>query len=91
MSKSMSVAAVKASLEKMGCPVLPGGNWSRSSVFEISGESGKDAPNGLPWASYYCDSPSMPFGVNVLLEEKLAKAGLMAEWINPGVIGVYPN
>jgi hypothetical protein len=78
---------VFAKLEAAGCPVLPGGNWSARSIFEISGESDAVAANGLPWANYYEDS--MPFGVNPILEKELAKAGLMCEWINGGVMGVY--
>ena len=76
-------------LESLGCPVLPGGNWSAGSIFEISGESGKDAPNGLPWADYWAGG-CQDFGVNKKVDEVLASAGLFAEWINAGVLGVYP-
>jgi hypothetical protein len=85
------VQAVYDSLKAEGCPVMPGGNWSAGSLFEISGETAASASNELPWADYYVSCESMPFGVNPLLEKKLAKAGLMCEWINSGVLGVYKN
>jgi hypothetical protein len=84
-----NVVAARRALERIGCPVMDGGNWSRNSLLEISAESGGEAPNGLPWASYYCDSQSMPFGVNQVVSKALDKHGLYAEWINPGVLGVY--
>lgn len=78
-------------LKALGCPVMPGGNWSACSIFEISGETAASAPNGLPWADYYVDCESMPFGVNKVIESELAKAGLFCEWINAGVLGVYKS
>jgi len=80
-------------LQTLGCPVMPGGNWSAGSVFEISAETHADASNGLPWADYYWIDPKGEqaiFGVNKLLDAELERHGLYAEWINPGVLGVYP-
>ncbi len=88
MDVKAKAAAAMAALEKMGCPVLPGGNWSKGSLFEISAESGKVASNGLPWADYY-DGSVGDFGVNAEISKVLGANGLFAEWINPGVLGVY--
>jgi hypothetical protein len=87
-AKAASAAAAK--LEALGVPLLPGGNWSGGSLFEISAESGKCAGNGHPWADYYNENHYlMDLGVNRVLVAKLKEHGLYAEWINPGVLGVY--
>ncbi len=87
-----NIEAVKSKLEKLGCPVLPGGNWSQSSLFEISSETGKLAPNGWPWAdSNLHNEKACPLGVNSRIKSELAKAGLFCEWINAGVVGVFKS
>jgi hypothetical protein len=87
VSAALSAAAA---LEKMGVPLLDGGNWSSGSLFEISAESGRWAGNGYPWADYYNENDDlMDLGVNRVLVAKLKEHGLYAEWINPGVLGVY--
>lgn len=85
--KNTSAAVASARLKKAGIPVLPGGNWSRGSLIEISAETGATAPDGLPWADYYLGHGV--FGVHEDLDAMLSKMGLVAEWINPGVLGVY--
>ena len=71
-------------LEKIGCPVIEG--WDDPDKFVISGE------NNYPvcWADYYNEFPggADDFGVNNKINKILDKYGLMAEWINPGVLGV---
>ena len=71
-------------LEKIGCPVIQG--WDDPDKFVISGE--KNHP--VCWADYYCEFPGGldDFGVNNKINKILDKYGLMAEWINPGVLGV---
>lgn len=86
-TKSATVRAARAALDALGVPTQDGGNWSARSLFEISGESGRCAPDGLPWTDYYLGHGE--FGVHTKLAAELRKHGLFAEWINPGVLGVY--
>jgi hypothetical protein len=77
-----------AQLEKMGVPVIEGGDDGDEGTFRISGE---DNHNGTVWADYweeFCDD-SWAFGVNPEIEKVLSSHGLFCEWINPGVLGVY--
>jgi len=69
-------------LELIGCPVI-----GSESSFRISGE---DNSTRL-WADYYNQYPSMcdDFGVSHVVNDILDKNDLFAEWINPGVLGVY--
>jgi hypothetical protein len=75
-------------LTKIGAPVRE----AHDGHFMISGESGTDAPDGLPWADYYAEDYNevwSEFGVNKILIEILKKHGLFAEWYNPGYLNVY--
>lgn len=74
-------------LKEMGVPVIdPDRGWG--GYFAISAESGEDAPDGESWADYW--QPSLgEFGVHQLLVDTLTDYGLYAEWVNPGVLGVY--
>ena len=70
-------------LVKMGVPVFSGG-YDGENTFRISGED-----NVLDvWADYY-DSNYGEFGVKQEICDVLSKNGLMAEWIDPGILGVY--
>ena len=76
-------------LKKIGAPVMEE-PWS-GGHFRLSGESGEDGPNGLPWADYYMEFGvnEEHFGVNADVMAILDKYGLYAEWCNPGVLDIY--
>jgi len=81
--------AAYTTLKKMGVPVIEGG-WDGEDTFRISGE---DNHNQV-WADYYeeyCSEPAYVFGVKKEINDVLEARGLMCEWINPGVLGVYEN
>jgi len=71
-------------LKKIGAPVIEGG-YNGEDTFRISAE---DNTGDKTWADYHDQAIGL-FGVcdeitNILKENKL-----FAEWINPGVLGVY--
>jgi|TARA_B110000881_G_C18425737_1_gene438312 hypothetical protein len=72
-------------LEKIGAPVFV----NEDGMF-ISGED-----NGsVCWADYYCEFPGGAlddFGVNNKINKILEARGLFAEWVNPGLLGVYED
>lgn len=78
-------------LERMGVPVRP--DWDgRDDAFRISAEENHDEV----WADYYGMTDGYnyggaldDFGVNHRINRVLNRYGLMAEWINPGCLGVY--
>ena len=75
-------------LEKIGCPVIEG--WDDPNTFAINAEDNYP----ICWADYYCEFPGGAlddFGVNNKINAILAANGLMAEWINTGVLGVYED
>jgi len=65
-------------LERIGCHLMLK-NWSDTAHFEISAENDKG-----PVIDYY-ENYWLPESINKILD----RHGLFAEWINPGVIGVY--
>jgi hypothetical protein len=71
-------------LEKIGAPVFE----NEDGMF-ISGEDNCDEI----WADYYdCmhwAHDGWLFGVNGKINKILDKYGLFAEWVNPGLLGVY--
>ena len=74
-------------LKKMGAPVILGGG-NGEDTFRISAEDNTDTV----WADYYeeyCSEPAYEFGVKREIVDVLEANGLMCEWINPGVLGVY--
>ena len=73
-------------LKKIGAPVIDtGGDWG-GEYFAVSGEENY----GETWADYYREfGDTDDFGVSLKVNKILDKYGLFAEWINPGVIGVY--
>lgn len=74
-------------LEAIGCPVIEGDDYGNPEGFRISGEDNCEEV----WANYYMmDRPGFLFGVNERVVNILRNYGLFAEWINPGVLGVYP-
>ena len=78
-------------LEKIGCPVIEG--WDDPNTFAINAEDNYP----ICWADYYVmtdgggGSELDDFGVNNKINAILAANGLMAEWINTGVLGVYQD
>ena len=54
--------------------------------------SAEDNYGDEPWADYW-EGPQLSccddFGVNLKINAVLEANGLFAEWINPGVLGVY--
>ncbi len=72
-------------LEKIGCPVIEGGD--DPDKFVISGEDNYP----VVWADYWCEFPGGldDFGVSNRINKILDEYGLSAEWINPGLLGVY--
>ena len=74
-------------LKKMGAPVILGG-YDGQDTFRISAEDNVTQV----WADYYeeyCSEPAYEFGVKREIVDVLEANGLMCEWINPGVLGVY--
>jgi len=79
-------SAFKA-LKKLGAPVNEN-DWS-GEYFILNAE---EWGNGEEiWADYWdgMNIPGWLFGVNPKVTKVLDKFGLVAEWINPGVLGVY--
>lgn len=72
-------------LKVMGVPVFTNednygkGNFSINAEKAISHE----------WVDYYMRNDRWIFGVNPAIDEVLNEFGLMCEWINPGLLGVY--
>lgn len=74
-------------LEKIGAPVIEGDDYGSPDGFRISAEMN----DKVIWADYYEGVfwKDFEFGVNPKIVAILRKYGLHAEWINPGVLGVY--
>lgn len=79
-------------LRGIGCPVIETKDYGH---FVISAENNSNEI----WADYY-DGPKLEkvlpngdiewaFGVNPKIHRVLNYYGLMVEWINPGMLGVY--
>lgn len=93
----MKTNATKAfdKLKAIGAPVTEGGDYGH---FVISAEDNYDEV----WADYW-DGPRLErrdpktgkilwaFGVNPKITRILDRHGLHAEWINPGMLGVYDD
>jgi len=52
--------------------------------------SGEDNDDGRPFIDYY-EYNYGEFGVDQTVCDILKKHGLICEWINPGLLGVYPE
>lgn len=81
-------------LKKMGCPVIERPEGDRDGLFVISAEENVDRV----WADYweYSCGDDVVFllfggvrGVAQDICDVLHEHGLYAEWINPGIVGVY--
>ena len=71
-------------LKKIGAPVIEGGDQGEDT-FRISAEDNTDEKT---WADYH----DLGFGHHGVCDEItniLKENALFAEWINPGVLGVY--
>lgn len=89
-------------LKNIGCPVREGGTYGH---FTISAEDNGtdphiDATENILWADAYdgralervngiTDEIEWAHGVNTKITRILKANGLMCEWINPGMLGVY--
>ena len=77
-------------LKKMGAPVIEGG-YDGEDTFRISAEDNVS----YTWADYYQmtdgDGTGYMMGVSNKINDVLDASGLYAEWINPGVLGVWEN
>jgi|TARA_R110001592_G_scaffold341348_2_gene630257 hypothetical protein len=77
-------------LKKMGAPVIEGG-YDGEDTFRISAEDNVS----YTWADYYQmtdgDGTGYMMGVSNKINDVLDASGLFAEWINPGVLGVWEN
>jgi hypothetical protein len=73
-------------LKKIGAPVYEGKDWGGEYFILSAEENEKEI-----WADYYdgMNIPGWLFGVNPKVTKVLDKFGLVAEWINPGVLRVY--
>jgi hypothetical protein len=71
-------------LKIMGVPVFTNADNAKHGNFFIDGE----ARNSDLWISYHFPFPHWEFGVNPTLGEVLDQFGLMAEWVNPGLVAV---
>ena len=72
-------------LKIMGVPVFTNEDNDELGNFFISAEE----PTSSAWVDYYALPNHYIFGVNPTLDAVLAQHGLMAEWVNPGFLGVY--
>ena len=72
-------------LKVMGVPVFTNADNDRLGNFFIDGE----ARRSDEWADYYSGRLNWIFGVNPAVSEVLDQFGLMCEWVNPGLLGVY--
>ena len=70
-------------LKALGAPVIEGGYFGEDT-FRISGEHNEDRT----WADYYRFDFGL-FGVAPEVTNVLTEYKLFAEWVNPGVLGVY--
>lgn len=77
-------------LKKLGAPVILGG-YDGEDTFRISAEDNSD----YVWADYYQmtdgDGTGYEMGVSDRINNILSASGLFAEWINPGVLGVWED
>ena len=77
-------------LKKMGAPAIEGG-YDGEDTFRISAEDNVS----YTWADYYQmtdgDGTGYMMGVSNKINDVLDASGLFAEWINPGVLGVWEN
>ncbi len=71
-------------LAAMGCPVIERPVNDPEAPFVISGENNDDRI----WACYYAMEYG-EFGIALDVCTVLRENGLFAEWINPGIAGVY--
>lgn len=72
-------------LKAIGAPVIKGG-WDGEDTFRLSGESNTDERT---WADYWNQYSIGHFGVDLEVTKILKENDLYAEWVNPGVVGVY--
>jgi hypothetical protein len=72
-------------LKVMGVPVFTNADNDRLGNFFIDGE----ARSSDLWINYHFSPPHWDFGVNPAIDTVLRSFGLMAEWVNPSLLGVY--
>jgi len=82
--RTSTTAAYKA-LQAINTPVID--RQEDNALFMISGEDNDD---GRPFIDYY-EYNYGEFGVDQTVCDILKKHGLICEWINPGLLGVYPE
>jgi len=80
-------------LQKIGAPVFERNDYR--AHFILSGEDNSDEV----WADYWeaaslekqleCGKIVWAFGINQKVHDILTPLGLYAEWINPGMLGIY--
>lgn len=94
-------------LKKIGCPVFEGDAGYGAQFCISAEDNGTDAhidaTENILWADYYEGklleryNPNDPneilwaFGVNTKINRILKANGLVSEWINGGMLGVYDN
>lgn len=74
-------------LKVMGVPVFTNADNDRRGNFFIDGE----ARLSDLWINYHFAPPHWDFGVNPAVSEVLSQFGLMCEWVNPSLLGVYES
>jgi len=73
-------------LKAIGAPVIEGGWNGEEDTFRLSGEYNTDKRT---WADYWNQYSTGHFGVDLEVTKILKENDLYAEWVNPGVVGVY--
>jgi hypothetical protein len=71
-------------LKVMGVPVFANADNDKHGIF-IDGE----ARSSDLWINYHFPPPHWEFGVHPAVEDVLRSFGLMCEWVNPSLLGVY--
>ena len=72
-------------LKVMGVPVFTNAGNDKLGNFFIDGE----ARNSDEWINYHFPPPHWEFGVHPAVDTVLRSFGLMCEWVNPSLLGVY--
>lgn len=72
-------------LKVMGVPVFTNEDNDELGNFCINGE----AASSQAWCNYYDSPVDWDFGVHPAITAVLDQFDLMAEWVNPGYLGVY--
>jgi hypothetical protein len=72
-------------LKLLGVPVFTNEDHAKHGNFGINAEDSASAT----WCDYYGSPYDWDFGVNPAIDSLLTQFGLMAEWVNPSLLGVY--